>query len=82
MSKKECLLELSYLELHDSHPRLKRNDKYYYQVQMQLAVTGLPWCDFLVWFTKEVHLETTSSDQEFWNNVKKSVDLFFLINHI
>ena len=26
--------------------KLKRNHDYYYQVQCQMALTGLEWCDF------------------------------------
>ena len=28
---------------------LKRNHNYYFQVQGQLAISGLKWCDFFVW---------------------------------
>lgn len=44
---------------------LKKNDNYYYQVQTQLAVTGLEWCDFYVWTENETHLETVAFDQHF-----------------
>ncbi|CAG2215588.1 unnamed protein product [Mytilus edulis] len=28
---------------------LKNHYAYYYQIQLQLAVTGLEWCDFVLW---------------------------------
>ncbi|KAK2145241.1 hypothetical protein LSH36_693g02064 [Paralvinella palmiformis] len=39
---------------------LSRTHNYYFQVMTQLAVTGLPWCDFFVWCGKDDthHLET------------------------
>lgn len=39
-----------FLHMVDGKPKLKENDKsrYYDQVQGQLAITGLPWCDFVV----------------------------------
>ena len=43
--------------------KLKRNHNYYYQIQGQLAVLNLPWCDFIVW-TKE---ERVDADSKFWN---------------
>ena len=35
------------LQFRDGQLSLKKNDNYYYQIQMQLAVTGLELCDFL-----------------------------------
>ena len=37
------------LQYDGSHYTLKRKHAYYYQVQMQLFVTGLSSCDFIVW---------------------------------
>ena len=43
------VLEAKYLKNTATGPlELKRNHQYYYQVLMQLAVTGLQWCDFFV----------------------------------
>nr|XP_022300975.1 uncharacterized protein LOC111109184 [Crassostrea virginica] len=58
--------------------RLKTNDNYYYQIQMQMAVTGLKWCDFYVWLDNDSHLETIDFDEEFWQKAKDKLDLFFL----
>lgn len=30
-------------------PQLKRQHKYHAQVQGEMAIMGLPWCDFVVW---------------------------------
>lgn len=46
----DCLQKL------DDGYKLKENHNYYYQVQM--AVTGLDWCDFFVWIEEDSHLET------------------------
>ena len=42
------------LHMVNGKPKHKENDKssYYDQVQGQLAVTGLPWCDFVVRVTQ------------------------------
>ena len=37
------------LEMHGESPTLERIHKYYHQVQGELAITGMPWCDFIVW---------------------------------
>ena len=36
---------------------LKKNHNYYYQVQGQIAVLNMPWCDFVVWTTQDMHIE-------------------------
>ena len=62
--KRFCLERVNQ-ELH-----LKHNHEYYYQVQMQLGVTGLKWCDFVVWSPKDIFVERISFDSEFWGQVK------------
>jgi putative phage-type endonuclease len=58
--------------------KLKVSHDYYYQVQCQLAVTGLEWCDFMVYLENgELHLETISFDCEFWRVAQSKVDTFF-----
>ena len=37
------------LEKTEGGPQLKKTHKFYAQVQGDIAVMGLPWCDFLVW---------------------------------
>jgi len=36
-------------EISDGRPTLKNEDEYYYQIQGQLAITGVEWCDMVVW---------------------------------
>lgn len=37
--------------------RLKINHKYYFQIQMQLALYESDFCDFAVWITKGISVE-------------------------
>ena len=45
---------------------LKKTHNYYYQVQGQMAVLNMPWCDFVVWTRKEMHVERIFFDETFW----------------
>jgi putative phage-type endonuclease len=58
---------------------LNQNHMYYHQVQMQLAVTGLPWCDFFVWTEnpKDYHLETVRFQKESWQITKNKADKLY-----
>ena len=63
---------------------LNRRHNYYYQVMTQLAVTGLPWCDFFVWCEKDgsSHLETLHYDADEWQEMKDKLDVFFFKHYM
>jgi hypothetical protein len=44
----------------------------------QMAVTGLKWCDFYVWWETGDHLEGIFFDDEVWQETKNRADDFFL----
>ena len=45
---------------------LKRKHPYYYQIKGQMAIGARPWCDFIVYTSKEVSVERMRFDQELW----------------
>ncbi|KAK7485561.1 hypothetical protein BaRGS_00023249 [Batillaria attramentaria] len=53
--------------------RLKRNHAYYFQVQMQMGVMNLDWCDFFVWTPHSYFVERVSFDRIFWQSLKRSL---------
>ena len=55
-----------YLECAGGKLSLKKNHNYYYQIQMQMALTNSASCDFVVWTTRDIHIEEVSFDQSFW----------------
>ena len=70
--------ELNYLH-HDAagNLKLKTNHNYYYQVQKQMAVCGLTWCDFFVLTENDFHSETIQFDQHFWLTTQTLIDKFY-----
>src|SRR6218665_501232 len=74
------LHKVEYLEMHDGSLKLKRAHNYYYQIQCQLAVTGLQWCDFIVYLNNGLlHMETIFFDEHCWNTtIQCKVDDFYL----
>ena len=62
--------------------KLETNHIYFYQVQTQMAVCGLLWCDFFVMTESDFHLETISFDQTFWESCKDLVDRFYFKNFL
>ena len=62
----------------DGQMKLKRNDNYFYKIVTQMAVTGLKWCDFYVWWEIVDHLQSIFFDDEVWQETKnKADDLYF-----
>ena len=62
---------------------LDQSHAYYYQVQTQLFVMNVEYCDFCVCtFTDNLsdglHIERISKDFEFWNDCTKKAETFFL----
>ena len=56
----------------DGVPKLRTDDKqgYYAQIQGQLALSDLPWCDFLIYLSgsRGLSVERTRFDPTYWNN--------------
>jgi len=56
----------------DGKPQLKVNAKsgYYAQIQGQLALSGLPWCDFVVILTGSgnIHVQRIYFDVLYWEH--------------
>ena len=50
------------------HLQLKKNHSYYAQVQGQMAVGQRPWCDFVVYTTKQISVQRIGFDESFWKD--------------
>ena len=61
--------------------KLKRKHIYHYQVQCQLALTGLDWCDFFCYIDDSTYLcERIKFDAQFFQDAKDKVDMFYLLS--
>ena len=70
----ECLCKAN------GHYKLKQNHNYFYQIQCQLAVTGLLWSDFIVYLPnnpEQYHIEHIQFDPSLWQQVKNKLDYFY-----
>ena len=56
---------------------LDKNHEYHYQVQAQIFICDIEYCDFVVWTTKDVHIQRILPDPTFWYKVvEKATRLF------
>lgn len=63
--------------------QLRRDHAYFYQVQGQMAVTGVEWCDFVIWTNagnsgRSTHVERVFFDTVFWHTELLPALLYFL----
>ena len=68
-----------YLNLGDNvEIHLHKKHTYYYQIQIQLGVFKMSWCDFFVFTQKGYFLERVYFNDSVWTKVAKSAEFFFL----
>lgn len=61
--------------------RLNKKHKYYAQVQGEMAVMSLPWCDFVVWTaaqTNNIFVERIHFDPEFVSTMMPRLVEFYM----
>ena len=67
-----------FLEKCEGQLQLKRNNKYFYQVQGQMALTGHQTTYFVVWTLKgQPLIEKIAFDQHLWQDVVSKLVIFF-----
>lgn len=55
---------------------LNEKHSYFYQVQMQMAITERMFCDFVVWSEQNVFIERINFNQQFWEEKCAKASLF------
>ena len=60
-----------FLEQNGDQLALKRNSRYYCQVQGEMVILKVPWCDFVVWTMVDIHIK----------NISILIDIFWRINY-
>ena len=58
--------------------KLQRNHSYYFQVQTQMMVCRVAYCDFAVWTEKELVAERITIDSDFHQSMVDAVKHFFV----
>ena len=58
--------QITYATLENGKLKLKKNDKYFYQIQGQMRIVGCQKCTFMVWTPLGFLTDTISYDPNFW----------------
>ena len=56
---------------------LSKSHSYYYQIQTQMHVTNLNWCDFFVWCPKQIFVQQIGYDSVFMKNALQTAKKFY-----
>ena len=79
-----CLSDSTFcLEQGNYGPQLRREHHYYTQVQGEMAIMGLPWCDFVVWTCAKngnIFIERIIFDQNFITAMMLNLVDFYCVN--
>lgn len=69
--------QVTHIKLVNGQAKLKESHKYHWQVQGQLAITGLSWCDFITNTKTDLTIERIWRDESLIALMKEKLDLFF-----
>ena len=61
----------------DDTVTLKRSHPYHYQVQGQMALAGVLWCDFMIYTFKNYTIERIRFDTDFWDSMQTRLTKFY-----
>ena len=64
-----CTEKDFYCTIEDDLLHLKKTHSYYYQIQGAMGIIGAAECDFIVWTTISMKVETISFDKALWEDV-------------
>ncbi len=56
---------------------LKKSHAYYYQIQGNMAILGLKWCDFVLWSPADIFVERIAFDKKLWFDMERKLMHFF-----
>ena len=60
---------------------LPHDHKYYAQVQGQMAILGIEWCDFVVYSNGEIVIDRILADLNYWDHLSEKLEQFY-IQHV
>nr|XP_033948206.1 uncharacterized protein LOC117453497 isoform X2 [Pseudochaenichthys georgianus] len=70
-------VDCSYLKMQSGTLKLKQSHSYYWQVQGQLLLTGMEWCDFVVFAEEDILIQRIYRDCEVATTIREKGDYFY-----
>ena len=73
----ECLEKVSCMENVAGKVQLRKSHQYYYQIQTQVFVCNVDYCDFVIWTKEGLHHDRMEPDHALWDEICKRATGFF-----
>ncbi|XP_076859854.1 uncharacterized protein LOC143512923 [Brachyhypopomus gauderio] len=73
----KSFLDCSYVRLDKGCLRLHKQHAYYWQIQSQMLITGLEWCDFVVFANEDLLIQRVYKDDEVVDTIRDRSERFF-----
>lgn len=70
-------VDYPHLKIQNGKLELKQQHAYYWQMQGQLLITGMQWCDFVVCAEEDTLIQRIHRDSDVIQVIKERTDLFF-----
>ncbi|XP_026124613.1 uncharacterized protein LOC113106807 [Carassius auratus] len=71
------IAQVPFVKIQRGIAKLKETHKYYWQVQGQVAVTGLHWCDFVTDTKSDCTIQRIWRDDAFIASMKDKLDMYY-----
>ena len=65
----------------DGSLHLPSDHLYYAQVQGEMAIIGVEWCDFVVYSNDSVIVDRIIADADYWNHLSERLEQFY-VTHV
>lgn len=70
------IVDCKYLQMDNGFLIINKSHAYYWQVQGQLLVSGMQWCDFMVWAQEDYFVQRLHSDTSKHKVIREKIDYF------
>ncbi|XP_063043972.1 uncharacterized protein LOC134438351 [Engraulis encrasicolus] len=70
-------IDCKYLHMCNGTFTLKKSHAYFWQIQGQLLITGMEWCDFFVWAEEDYFVQRLQADEDVQGIIRQRCDNFF-----
>ncbi|XP_036072734.1 uncharacterized protein LOC112155807 isoform X1 [Oryzias melastigma] len=75
-------VDYPHLKIKDGNLELKQGHAYYWQVQGQLLLTGVEWCDFVVFAEEDTLIQRIYRDSDVMQKIRERADFFFFYTYL
>lgn len=75
-------VDCPYIKISEGTHSLRKSHAYFWQIQGQMLISGLDWCDFVVYTQEDMFIQRIPRDDETIKTMKEKIDYFFFYFYI